>query len=872
MWIPFYVALLAVLLFHAHAQPGFISIDCGGVNYTDTSTHINYVSDANIINSGVRETISSEISTIQLLRRLRSFPEGKRNCYKINVTRGSKYLIRTTFLYGNYDGRNMLPHFDLLLGANKWATVNINNASNPQLEEIIHVPSLDYVQICLVDTGHGTPFITTIEFRTLKNHTYVTQYGSLKLYLRNDFGSDIIYRYPTDVYDRLWYILEPFEDWTNLSGSISDDSLDKGDYQLRATIMRTAVTPTNASDPLSISWGQNHETDEFYVYMHFTEIQVLTTNQTRQFNIMRNGELWIPNFSPRYLAVDTLYTSSAISEKEIEFVRTGNSTLPPIISALEVYTVIDLQKPETFQGDVDAITSIKSVYGVKRDWQGDPCAPAAYLWDGLNCTYGDDEVPRITTLNLSSSGLSGKIDPSISKLTMLEKLDLSNNSLNDEVPDFLSQLQHLKILNLEKNNLSGSIPSALVEKSKEGSLTLSLGQNPHICEHGQCIEHRKHRNNIVIPLVASICGGLILLGTVTAILWILRRRKSKASMVEKDQSEISEQHTKQEDSLKQSKKQICSHSDICKITNNFNTIVGRGGFGTVYLGYIYDTPVAVKILSPSSFRGYEQFQAEVTLLLRVHHKNLTSLIGYCDEGSNKSLIYEYMANGNLLEHLSGTHSKSKFLSWEDRLRIAVDAALGLEYLQNGCKPPIIHRDVKSSNILLNEHFQAKLSDFGLSKIIPDDGASHLSTVVAGTPGYLDPDYYTNNRLTEKSDVYSFGVVLLEIITGQQVIARNEERSNIIEWVRSLVAIGDIKAIVDSRLEGDFDINSAWKAVEIAMACVSLRPNQRPIMSVVVFELKETLATELARTKPNSSAESIEPVNLDFSAQLIPLAR
>ena len=133
-------------------------------------------------------------------------------------------------------------------------------------------------------------------------------------------------------------------------------------------------------------------------------------------------------------------------------------------------------------------------------------------------------------------------------------------------------------------------------------------------------------------------------------------------------------------------------------------------------------------------------------------------------------------------------------------------------------------------------------------------------------------YYTNNRLTEKSDVYSFGVVLLEIITGQQVIARNEERSHIIEWVRSLVAIGDIKAIVDSRLEGDFDINSAWKAVEIAMACVSLRPNQRPIMSVIVFELKETLATEAARTKPNSSAESIEQVNLNFSTQLIPLAR
>jgi len=177
---------------------GFISIDCGaeaGVN-TESSIHINYVSDANFTNTGVRGTISSEISrqTQQQLSRLRRFPEGNKNCYKISVTRGSKYLIRTLFLYGNYDGQNIPPQFDLLLEANKWATVNISNASNPEFEEIIHVPSLDYVQICLVDTGHGTPFITTIEFITLKNNTYVTQYGSLKLYLRNDFGSNIIYR------------------------------------------------------------------------------------------------------------------------------------------------------------------------------------------------------------------------------------------------------------------------------------------------------------------------------------------------------------------------------------------------------------------------------------------------------------------------------------------------------------------------------------------------------------------------------------------------------------------------------------------------------------------------------------------------------
>ncbi|KAL2332308.1 hypothetical protein Fmac_019889 [Flemingia macrophylla] len=187
-------------------------------------------------------------------------------------------------------------------------------------------------------------------------------------------------------------------------------------------------------------------------------------------------------------------------------------------------------------------------------------------------------------------------------------------------------------------------------------------------------------------------------------------------MEERQQSQISPHYTEQDDSLLQPKKQIYSYSDVLKITNNFNTIVGKGGFGTVYLGYIDDTPVAVKMLSPSAVHGYQQLQAEVKLLMRVHHKNLTSLIGYCNEGTNKGLIYEYMANGNLQEHLSG-----------------------LEYLQNGCKPAMFHRDIKSTNILLNEHFQAKLSDFGLSKIMPTEGGTHVSTVIAGTPGYLDPE-------------------------------------------------------------------------------------------------------------------------------------
>jgi len=179
---------------------GFISIDCGaeaGVNYTEPSLDINYVSDANFINTGVRGTIASEEISRQSQRqlwRLRSFPEGKRNCYKISITRGSKYLIRTIFLYGNYDGRNMSPQFDLLLGANLWDTVTIHNASVDQSNEIIHVPSMDFIQICLVNIGNGTPFITAIELRTLKNDTYVTESGSLKRYQRCDLGSNRGYR------------------------------------------------------------------------------------------------------------------------------------------------------------------------------------------------------------------------------------------------------------------------------------------------------------------------------------------------------------------------------------------------------------------------------------------------------------------------------------------------------------------------------------------------------------------------------------------------------------------------------------------------------------------------------------------------------
>ncbi|RWR78173.1 putative LRR receptor-like serine/threonine-protein kinase [Cinnamomum micranthum f. kanehirae] len=191
----------------------------------------------------------------------------------------------------------------------------------------------------------------------------------------------------------------------------------------------------------------------------------------------------------------------------------------------------------------------------------------------------------------------------------------------------------------------------------------------------------------------------------------------------------------------------------------------------------------------------QQTGVEVELLMRVHHRNLASFIRYCDEDGNKAIIHEYMAKGNLHEYLTG-----------------------LESLHNGCKPPIIHSDVKATNILLNERLEANIADFGLSKVFPVEGLTHVSTTVMGTPGYLDPEYYISNQLNEKSNVFSFGIVLLELITGQPAIIKTSERIHIPQWVSPLRARGEITSVVDPRLKEEYDVNSAWKAVEITMAC------------------------------------------------------
>ncbi|CAK8535887.1 unnamed protein product [Lathyrus sativus] len=858
----FRLSLILPFIVHAqNNQSGFVSIDCGLVDepsYTDETTSIYYTWDVNFTDTGVSRSISSKhkASLERQFWNVRSFPEGTRNCYTLFVSQGSskKYLVRASFVYGNYDGKDSLPEFDVYLGAKRWESVVFEDSSSLITKEIIYAASSDYVRVCLFNTGKGTPFISVLEVRVLNSDAYLV--NSLELLARFDVGSQggPKIRYPDDIYDRIW---TPYNsiDWKKIDTSLTvvQEAPSFNFLPLPpSAVMRTTSIPENDTDNIKFYFLPKSNASRYYVYLYFAEIQKLEPNQIREFNIFVNGKL-LNNDPVNPLYLQSRYYISYISENKLElwFNKTSRSTLPPLFNAIEIYMTKDLLQSETYQTDVDAIINVKSIYGIKRNWQGDPCTPMLYLWEGLNCSYVGSDSPKIIYLNLTSSGLFGTIAPSISNLKSIEYLDLSNNSLTGAVPDFLSQLRFLRVLNLEGNKLSGAIPIELLVHPKNSVLKFNFGGNPNLCSSGSC--NKRNGNKVVVPLVVSLVGAFMILAAAMISFRIYYKRHQASHQVSKVGAYS---RIRQELELK---KQEFTYEEVLSITRNFEKVVGKGASGTVYQGWIDDdTEVAVKMLTSSSAQGYLQFQAEAKLFAIVHHKYLTGLIGYCDDGTNMALIYEYMANGDLSNYLSDKNEN--ILSWNQRLQIAVDAAEGLEYLHHGCNPPIVHRDVKSKNILLNEKLQGKLADFGLSKIFPNEGDTHVFTVVAGTPGYLDPEYNRLSQLREKSDVFSFGVVLLEIITGQPAITKTEEKIHIIQWVGSMLVEREVKDIVDPRLQGEFDISSATKALDTAMACVAPASINRPTMKHVVMELKQCLEDK-----------TIHPSDTSYTHESIPSA-
>jgi serine/threonine protein kinase len=272
-------------------------------------------------------------------------------------------------------------------------------------------------------------------------------------------------------------------------------------------------------------------------------------------------------------------------------------------------------------------------------------------------------------------------------------------------------------------------------------------------------------------------------------------------------------------------------------TDNYseNRILGRGGYGTVYKGVLSNQQVvAIKRSKLMDENQVEQFINEITILSQINHRNVVRLLGCCLETQVPLLVYEFISNGTLFEHI---HNQNNF-PWKDRLRISIETARAIAYLHSAASFPIIHRDIKSSNILLDGKYTAKVSDFGASRSVPFDH-THVTTLVQGTMGYLDPEYFHTSLLTEKSDVYSFGVVLDELLTGEMPVSfgRTEDHRNLATYFASMVNEGRLIQAVTPHLLAEAKLDELYLVAHLTRRCLNVKGEERPTMKEVALELE-----------------------------------
>ncbi|CAD6272566.1 unnamed protein product [Miscanthus lutarioriparius] len=315
--------------------------------------------------------------------------------------------------------------------------------------------------------------------------------------------------------------------------------------------------------------------------------------------------------------------------------------------------------------------------------------------------------------------------------------------------------------------------------------------------------------------------------------------------------------------------QVFSYRKLHAATGGFGRahMVGQGSFGAVYRGVLPDgRKVAVKLMDRPGKQGEEEFEMEVELLSRLRSPYLLGLIGHCSEGGHRLLVYEFMANGGLHEHLypnRGSCGGISKLDWDTRMRIALEAAKGLEYLHERVNPPVIHRDFKSSNILLDKDFHARVSDFGLAKLGSDRAGGHVSTRVLGTQGYVAPEYALTGHLTTKSDVYSYGVVLLELLTGRVPVdmKRPPGEGVLVNWALPMLTDREkVVRILDPALEGQYSLKDAVQVAAIAAMCVQPEADYRPLMADVVQSLVPLVKNRSNQKACNPNVQSSKPLD------------
>ncbi|XP_027929594.1 probable LRR receptor-like serine/threonine-protein kinase At1g06840 isoform X2 [Vigna unguiculata] len=369
-------------------------------------------------------------------------------------------------------------------------------------------------------------------------------------------------------------------------------------------------------------------------------------------------------------------------------------------------------------------------------------------------------------------------------------------------------------------------------------------------------DSKRGRSNSLI-LVAAIISAVASIATSALIIFLLFRRRAKYLNRSSRKLKSPSVHIKI-DSVKE-----FTFIELAIATNNFSSssIIGKGGYGDVHKGILSgETLVAIKRAAEDSLQGQKEFLTEIELLSRLHHRNLVSLIGYCNEEEEQMLVYEFMPNGTLRDWISGKSEKAnERQDFGMRLKTALDAAKGVLYLHTEANPPIFHRDIKASNILLDSKFTAKVADFGLSRLASEgSGTKYISTVVKGTPGYLDPEYVSTHMFTDKSDIYSLGVVFLELLTGMQPISRGK---HIVTEVNAACRSGMIYSVIERRM-GLYPSDCLDKFLTLALRCCEDKPEERPSILDVVRELED-----IAAMLSQSDEASFPDVAIDNSGEM-----
>ncbi|KQK17286.1 tyrosine-sulfated glycopeptide receptor 1 [Brachypodium distachyon] len=490
------------------------------------------------------------------------------------------------------------------------------------------------------------------------------------------------------------------------------------------------------------------------------------------------------------------------------------------------------------------------------------------------------QLKTLQVLDLSHNNLSGGITPELSGLTKLEILDLRRNSLTGPIPQSLNKLHFLSSFNVAHNDFEGPIPTGGQFNAFPPS---SFAANPKLCgpaisvrcgkksatETGNKLSSSRRTigKRALVAIVLGVCFGVIALVVLLGLAVIGIRRVmsngsvsdggkcAEASLFADSMSELHGEDSK-DTILFMSEEagtaaQSITFTDIMKATNNFSPsrIIGTGGYGLVFLAEMEGgARLAVKKLNGDMCLVEREFRAEVEALSLTRHENLVPLQGFCIRGRLRLLLYPYMANGSLHDRLHDDHDSGSIMDWAARLRIARGASRGLLHIHERCTPQIVHRDIKSSNILLDERWQARVADFGLARLISPD-RTHVTTELVGTLGYIPPEYGQAWVATLRGDVYSFGVVLLELLTGRRPVEVGRQSGDLVGWVTRMRAEGKQAEALDPRLKGD-EAQMLY-VLDLACLCVDAMPFSRPAIQEVVSWLDNVDTVSTTSASPAS---------------------